>query len=602
MAGGALGCCRPVGVFDPTSVPPVAPEPVAAPQSRRRRGLKLAMLVLGTVLLVGVPSAVALVVALNRGSGDELARLVPANVDLYATALLDPSLTEKRNLQSVLERFPQLHTQQQIHDTIDNGLEDAFKGSGLDYKRDVAPWLGSQIAAIADIGAKQQSGAVLLRSKDEHATSVALDKAKKSSDDTWTTQGHGGVTVYIAHHRSGGNDGAYAVFDHTAVLASDAALINSVIDTDQGRTANLAALAGYKQTLQALPADNLGVLYVNAASLVHTLKGVIGNVANGAPAFITDALDNLDAYQSFGATVSLQPKSVALDTVMLTDPARMTASMRQALSTVPRRSAMLGWIPQDSYALIASSGGSGGASSLPVAALGAVAGLTVIGQQVSGTNSGDSSSGPSSDQLTQALQQLGLTGPDGIANHLTGESALFVTPPTAAGGLPVGAVAVLGTDDPAKMETLLQNLGSIITGGGQTAQWQVEHHGAIDIHYLDLSSQAGVLPAYAMVDGYAVIGTDPAAVRHAIDAHRGVESDVTSSSAFRGSEAGAATGQVLFFDLQHILGAVEDNLPSRDRADFDKNVAPDLRPLRTLVVTSSGDVHHQSTHVVVTLN
>jgi hypothetical protein len=597
MAGGALGCCAPVDVLDPIS------EPTAAPPSRTRRGLKLAMLVLGTVLLVGVPSAVALVVALNRGSGDELARMVPANVDIYATALLDPSLAQKRNLQSVLERFPQLHTQQQIHDTIDNGLEDAFKGSGLDYKRDVAPWLGSQIAAIADIGAKQQSGAVLLRSNDEHATSVALDKAKTSTDDTWTTQGHGGVTVYIAHHRSGGNDGAYAVFDHTAVLASDAALINSVIDTDQGRTANLAALAGYKQTLQALPADNLGVLYVNAASLVHTLKGVIGNVSSGAPAYITEALDNLDAYQSFGATVSLQPKSVALDTVMLTDPAKMTASMRQTLSTVPRRSAMLGWIPKDSYALIASSGGSGGASSLPVAALGAVAGLTVIGQQVSGTSSsGDSSSGPSSDQLTQALQQLGLTGPDGIANHLTGESALFVTRPTVAGGLPVSAVAVLGTDDPVKMETLLQNLGSIITGGGQTAQWQVEHHGAIDIHYLDLSSQAGVLPAYAMVDGYAVIGTDPGAVRHAIDAHRGVENDVTSSSAFRGSEAGAATGQVLFFDLQHILAAVEDNLPSGDRADFDKNVAPDLRPLRTLVVTSSGDVHHQSTHVVVTLN
>lgn len=574
------------------------------PPPRRRTALKLALVVLGTVLLVGVPSAVALVLTLNRGSGDELAKMVPANVDIYTSVLLDPSLDQKRNLQSVLERFPQLHTQQEIQQKIDGWLQDGFKDSGLDYKHDVQPWLGSQIAAIADIGAKKQSGAFLVRTKDEHAATAAFDKVKsgpQGKNDTWTVDHHGGVTVHLAHHRDGGgDDGGYAVFDHAAVYASDAALLNSVIDTAQGKNANLAALAGYKQTLQSLPSDNLGVLYVNAASLVHTLKDAIGSSVANAPSFITDGLANLDAYQSFGATVSLQSDSVALDTVMLTDPLKMPSAMRQALSAPAKRSTMLGWIPQDSFALVASSGPSSGAASLPAAAIGGIIGLTVIGKQVSPTDtSAPSSPLPSSDEINQALQQLGITGPDGIAAHLTGESALFVGPTT--GAAPVSAVVVLGTDDAAKMETFLQNLGDALIGGGQPAPWQVQKDGSVAIHYVDLSPQVPVLPAYAVVDGYAVIGTDPAAVRHAVDAHRGVEGNVTSSPSFRGSDAAKATGSLVFFDLQRILATVENNLSSSDRADFDKNVAPDLKPLRTLVISSSGDVRHQSTHLVVKL-
>jgi hypothetical protein len=607
---------------EPSTLPP-ADDDATPPPRRKRNALKLALVVLGTVLLVGVPSAVALVLALNRGHGDELARMVPANVDIYTTVLLDPSLAQKRNLESVLEHFPQLHTQQQIQHEIDSTLHDAFKDTGLDYQRDVQPWLGPQIAVVADIGAKHQSGAILLRTNDEHAAAAAFDKLKagpQGKSDSWTLDHHGGVTIYLAHHRDGGSgDGGYAIFDHTVVYASDPALIDSVIDTDQGRTANLAGLANYKQTLRDLPADNLGVLYVNAASLIHTLKDFMGTVAAKAPSFVTDGLASLDAYQAFGAALSLQPNAVALDSVTLTDPAKMTASMRQALSAPAKHLAMLGWIPQDSYALVASSGPSSGAAILPVAAIGAIVGLTVIGQQVSSSRasiseglssgmSGGSDSGltappppaPSNDQLTQGLQQLGISGPDGILAHLTGESALFVGPST--GPAPVSAVAVLGTDDPAKMESTLQKLGSLLTEGGQQAQWQVQQDGAIAIHYLDLSSQAGVLPAYAMVDGYAVVGTDPVAVRHAVEAHRGLEGNVTSAAAFRGSEAASATGQVMFLDLQRILGAVENTLSGSDRADFDKNVAPDLRPLRTLVVTSSGDLHHQSSRMVVTLS
>ena len=611
IAGNTLGCCRLVSIDDPTNltVPlPTTPEPEAEPAPPRRapRVLKLVAVVLGTMLLVGVPSAIALVVTLNRGTGDELAKLVPANTDIYATVLLDPSLTQKRNLQSVLERFPQFHTDQDIRNKIDSGLEDAFKSSGLDYRNDVAPWLGSQMALVADIGTKQQSVGFLLRTRDEHAAAAAFDKLAHSDpgakSDRWTTASFDGATTHLATKQSGADDGGYAVFNGTVFYASSKATLDGLVDAATGRTANLASLAGFKQVQRDLPADNLGIVYVNAASLVHTLKAAMGGLdTSSLPPSLQDAMNALDAYQSLGLTVSLQPNAVAMDTVIETDAAKLPLAMRQQLAKTPARTAMLDWIPQDSFGLLASSASSSGSAPLPLFAVGVIAGLTVIGTQVdTSTPPSDSSSSPSSDTLTQALQQLGLTGPDGLAGKLTGDAALFVNPPTSS-SLPVSAVAVLGTNDPQAVEGVLQKLGTLLTNGGQLAQWQDQKDGAVDIHYLDLSAQAGVLPAYAMVDGYAVIGTDPAAVRHAVDAHRGVESSITASPVFKRSGAAGATGSLFFLDLQGILGVVDNNLPAGDRANFDKNVAPDLKPLKTLTVTSSGDERHQSSHLVVIL-
>ncbi len=582
---------------------------------RGRRGLKVAAVVLGTVLLVGVPSAVALVLALNRGSGDELVRMVPANTDIYATALLDPSLAQKRDLQSVLERFPQLSSDSKLQKQLDSAMEDAFRSSGISWKNDVQPWIGSQIAGIGDFTGGATGGAMLLRTKDEHAAAAMFDKLKSGpagKDTHFSSEKHGGVTVWRGSTASNSADGAYAVFDHTVVVGSSAAMVEKVIDTDQGKNPNLGNAATYKETLQDLPADHLGVVYVNAQSVMKALKDALGPVDSGStPPFVQQALDQFNAYRSFGLALSLQSNAVDLDTVTLTDPAKLSIAARQALDKPAARSAMLKWIPSDSFVVLAGSSSSGASSALPLAALGGVVGLTVIGKQVNSTftdvSSGLDQNAPSDSpppparqpDFNQALQQLGLTGPDGIEGHLTGESALFVGPST--GTAPVSAVAVIGTDDPARMETVLKNLGDLLTSGGQTAPWQDEQDGAVDIHYVDLSSTAGVVPAYAMVDGYAVVGTDPNAVRHAVEAHRGSESNVTAAPAFRSSAAGKAAGSVLFVDLQRTLQVIENTLSGSDRADFDQNVAPDLRPLRTLVVTSGGDDTHQTTRMELTL-
>lgn len=597
-----------------------------APRRRGRRLLKVSLAVLGTVIVVGVPSTVALILTLSRGSGDHLVRMVPADSDVYVTALLDPSLAQKRDLQSILQRFPQLgKSPQDIQKKITSALDDSLKSEGIDYTHDVQPWLGSQIAFT--VGGRDLSNpqfAFFMRTNDEHAARTALDKSKNGPQGhglTWSSVTHGGVSISDGEPTKDSSPDtrtAYAVFDHTAVFTNDVAYIDQIIDADQGKTGNLSGVAAYQKQMQDLPSDHLFVAYVNAKPLVAALDKTLQPFLNQAPQVVRDGFASLDAYQSFGATLSLQQDGAALDTVAYTDPSKLSASAREALTSQPRNGAMLSWVPQDSYAVIASSTKGGNGFAGPAVAV--IAALTVVGRQETSTftnvspgltQDGSNGTAPpvpplpvaestqsSSDQLNQLLDQLGLTGSNGVLSHLTGESAIFVGPGSKS--LPVDAVAVLGTDDPAGMDATLQKLGDLVAGGDASSLWQTQQEGSVTIHFLDLGSGAPVLPAYAVDGNDVLIGTDPAAVRHAIDAHNGTESSITSQDHFRSATAGQSTAQVTFLDLQRIASAIENSLSGTDRDDFDQNAMPVLRPMHTFTATSGGDVYHQTSHMVLT--
>jgi hypothetical protein len=634
---------------EPTPQPSLSPfvgvpaEPPAPPRRRGRRMLKLSLVVLGTVALVGVPSAVALFMAMSHGSADQLVRVVPANADIYTTVLLDPSLDQKRNLASFLEHFPKLRTQQDIQKNIDSSISDSLKGSGLDYKRDVQPWLGSQIAGVIRFNGKADPGAVLLlRSTDDAAARTALEKTRTAPSSTgleWSTQDHGGVTLTVGHYSGNSTARAvYAVFDHVVLLGSDTALADSVIDADQGRQANLGALQAYKDTLQHLPGDHLGVVYVNAASALATLKSVAGLDGANVPGYVSQALAGLEAYRTVGLAVSAQSDAMALDSAILTDPSRLTADQRSALAAKGRPAA-LSWMPQDSFGVIASNGAGGGSLPLAMAVIG---GLSVVGHQTTSTftnvSNGLTPSGPvgagnapvvgnglvqpgsgldTGNGLVQPgdlppdlqaaptptmppvpsedpLNQLGLQD---LASHLLPDAALGIGP--GRDGLPVSAVAAVGVDDAAAVDDFLHKLPDNLGAQGQ-ATWHDRQDGVVTIHSLDIGGTS-LQPSYAMVDGFALIATDPTTLRSAIDAHTGRAAGVTASAAFRGSPAGSAAGGLLFLDFQALFSSVEQAMGGADRADFDQNVKPDVAPLRVLTITGSGDTQVQTSHVLLTV-
>jgi len=559
---------------------PVWPPPTAAPDPAMPfdaadggeptgggRGAGRIVGVVFAVAFVLVAGSVAVALYALRGSPDNLGRMAPANSDVYVTVNLDPGLGQKANLGRLASKFPALHDtgaiQQNVYQAIDGALQSV--APGMSFARDVQPWLGSQVAVVGN--AERSGVAILIASKDDQAAEAAIAKVAQQSGGTWTTTEHGGVTVRVGH--GGGSDGtaAYAIVDHAAVLGTTERIVEDVIDTDQGTSPRLIDSASYTKTVASLPQDRLALVFVNYSHLVKALTGsevdpgLLGPISGGA---------TLDAYQGLGVALSAASDGLSVDVAAPLDRSKLTPDELAALSTGHSADPLLAWVPAKAFAFLAAPH------------MGAKAFIQSL------DNTGDIIPG-----LSRNLRRLGVTGPDGLENHLTGD---LVVEGGAGSGTPGGAF-LLGTDDEAAMQRSLDLLarrfvpqlvgsseaGATLSSSGkvrvrQTSPqvgWATETHGGATIRYVTSpSSAAGLQIAYTVTNGMGIVGTSPQEVEAVIDTKSGGPSVATAPNFVAAISHGSTQGALVYVDFQSVWDMVGS-----------QNVSANLTPLRTLIVT-----------------
>jgi hypothetical protein len=122
----------------------------------------------------------------------------------------------------------------------------------------------------------------------------------------------------------------------------------------------------------------------------------------------------------------------------------------------------------------------------------------------------------------------------------------------------------------------LRELG--LSGRPSMPTWRSSTYQGTTIRYLDDPSIAssGFIPAYAVVDGAAIIGSSPAEIREVLDAKNGTRSNITTSSTYAQALARVPTGGGTFYvDAQAVVSMLTPMLPS--------DVVQNLEPLKTVV-------------------
>ncbi len=141
---------------------------------------RTAAVILATSLLLILPAC---------GKTDEAARaagITPVNALALVSVNLDPSVEQKRNLLSIARRFPAASekVKGEFDRTRDDLLADLVKEGGLDFKRDVEPWLGEEVAfaLLPPSEGDEPLGAVFVETNDEKKARAALEKARSNGD------------------------------------------------------------------------------------------------------------------------------------------------------------------------------------------------------------------------------------------------------------------------------------------------------------------------------------------------------------------------------------------------------------------------------------
>ncbi len=541
----------------------------------------LRLITFAAAVLLGIAAVgTAALTALTLRPGPAIDGMVPASADVYATVYLDPPIGQKLNLLKLAHKFPDLKTDRDIDKKVDEILDQGLKEADLSFGKDVRPWLGTRLGLVVQL-ADGTPWVLLIAARDESKARAALAKARDGASArrlVWREETYRGVLIASSIHTSGSPTGnvkegiAYAHLHHTVVLGNAEALLRDVVDADQGKKPRLVDSAGYKSAISRLPAERLALAYVNGKRAGDRLRELPTTPFGSGLLMPRPGMDQLNAFKSVGFAVSAMPNGLSGDLEIDIDAGKLDRWTRTAVGTAPRKNRVLEWIPQHAYGVYA---------------------LTTLKPIV---QSFAEQALASDGSARHSLDQYGLTGPNGVIAHLTGDAGLEVGP--GSGDYPAGAV-LIGTDDARGMRALLNQLAAMVVPFLSGASLTRETYRGVEISSL---SGGGLVPAFApaytVTGGFGIVASTQQELKAIIDAHESGQ-NITVAERFlaAGKTLHDRPDVLVYVDIAAGASALRRFYPDQD--EWDLRIAPQVAPVSAALATARSSRDHLSQRTFV---
>ncbi len=352
----------------------------------------------------------------------------------------------------------------------------------LDFKRDVAPWLGPHagvylasldsagpIAAVLQQGllgaGSAGSGAFPLATGSAEGA-IVLDtsdatKARTFLDSQARHAGAHATSYRGVSYEASAKGLAFGIVDRFAVIGSEAGM-HGVIDTTLGG-ASLVRSSGYAKLLASAPSDALAHIYSNPTTVAAPgasagsqagLSGVLGLLSSGRQA-------NISLVASSG--------SLALDADTLTAGSKSGAG--GLLSADPRSAQSLSELPGESWLAI-------GLGNVGESLSGDVEGLQALGSLVAGASGPAGVAAPASSTLSISGLLEGMLAPLKVLGAPTAQAKRAFTSWMGSAGifasggslLELKAAVVIESKNPARSRAAVNALASQLVKLGDSLQ------------------------------------------------------------------------------------------------------------------------------------
>jgi hypothetical protein len=470
-------------------------------------------LVIALVTLIGLTGAfvVGAFLFLSGATTDRAAALAPAGTVVYANVYLQPSAGQQMNLAELIGRLPGFADEASLDEKIDQVAQNLLGGTGIDYRADIEPWLGGQLAVAAwagDDGQVDEGNVVLIAEvRDRVAAETAVPNLLAADGGDVTTETHAGTELHVAEA------GAYAFVGEMLVAGPTADALRAAIDAEAG--SSLADRADFRATVDALPPDHLAAVFVDLAAVADAGGGT-----------------ELTGVSTAGLVVVAERDGLRISGSAPFDVDDAAPSARAAFALGTEASSLVDWMPDETVAELVVFGLR---QSLEDAE--SMLGVTPEGEEVAGFLA-----------TARALAAFGL-GIDldaDVLPLLDREVAVALT--GLDGELPSGQLLLRPSDGDAAAGMLDHLAGRLEAAGATRETVTLDDLDGVEITVLTLPDTGEV--AYAVVDGIVVLGFTVEDVGAAIGAHRSgrtLGAAETYRSAFE--LAGARAGTEAYVDV-----------------------------------------------------
>jgi len=460
------------------------------------------------------------------GKTDEKARaagMAPAESLAFVSVNLDPAIEQKRAVASIARKFPDLSAQAgDFEEARDKALGQIAAQARLNYKLDVQPWLGNElaVAVLPAQGGKAPVSVLMAASKDDDKAKAALEKAKAGGK-------------FTGEYRLAGR---FVIVADNTDKAQNPPALDMVQRQETSEGGGLAENERFKKLVDELHDNRLGLAWVD------------NNALTRAAASPSDAQD-LEAAQCFGGSSTVAADLHAEDAALVLEA-----------------------VTEGPY------GGQGElklAKGLPADSLGAVSAFglgDVVSRclpQIPG----------SQDFVTETRTETGLDIQSDVLSWLKGEVTLVAGPVPAGKKVPDFALLAEPTDRP-KAEAALAKLRPTLLrrGGG----FQERRLGDITALVATQPDEEGIQPAIALLSDRFVVASRP---EYLGIVSKPANPGLAGSGVFpEGSSDKTALQLVVRIDP--IREAIERAMDPAEKAEYEKEAKPNLVPLGTFTLVS----------------
>lgn len=471
--------------------------------------------VIALVTLIGLTGAafVAGYLLLFSSATDRASRLTPADTAVYVNVYLQPSTSQQMNLSELIGRLPGFADDATLDEKVDQVVQNLLSASGLDYRGQIKPWLGTQIAVAAGSSGDaltEPSMIVFAQVKDRQAAEASVAALVADDGAEFSAETYRGIEIATS------TETAYAFVDDVLVIGPVIDDVMRVVDTFNGDE-SLADRAEFQSTVAELPADHLVSVFVDLAAIA------------GA----ADIGDQLSGVSTAGAVLVAERDGLRLSGTAPFDMAEAAASARAGFALGSAPSSLPDWMPDHTLAEVVIFG----LRQTLEDAEGAL-GSTPEGEELAGTL-----------DTFRALAAFGL-GIDldaDILPLLDREVAIAFS--GIEDGLPAGQL-MLRPEDPAAAEIALDRVIERLGAVGATVE-PFEVDGA-DVTVVTLPDVGDV--AYTVVDEIIIMGFGADDVMAAVEAHSSGQTLAANAAYARTFDlAGTRAGNEAFADVGALI-------------------------------------------------
>lgn len=478
-------------------------------------------------LVVAVVVACGLAACGNSGGKTDetkkAAALVPQDALAYVSVAVNPSDSQKSNLDGVISKFPKA-SKKTFDGFKDDLLTKAVQKVGLNYEQDVKPWLGDELAlAVLPNGAKP-SPVGIIKSTDDAKAKAALDKAAKSPDF----------------------DATYRILNGYAVVVQkkDAALLDTIARQAGNSSSSLSSQAKFTRVVDKLTSDRLVTAWADGHSLLALAKAQLKQQVGKARV-------DLSGLPDIG--------SAAIDLHAVDSGAVLNGLVETPGSTGGGKVTITNTLPSDTLGAL-TLWNLGGAFD------------TVLGTVVQ-------SNPEAARGLNDAEKSLGLNIRQDVLSWMHGEAVIAVGPPTT-GPTPDFALLVNPTDQ-SKAQGAVTKIASLLEQRLGVKLDQKPGPGGSTMYVFPAAIRTGIQPAMALLSNKFILASS---VDYLNRLAKG--GDFEGSKSFKDTLGSAEDGTQfqLVLQVNSIRQYIEGLMTGASKQKYETDVKPWLDPFSAAAV------------------